>query len=295
MTEPGATESKRRKPTGRARIPQFRGPVLYTVEPRPGDGTDDEANTAQTIARMVEYTTTDSQAPAIREAALTATAGTNDADQAARAIHAWIRSHVAYADDNQYVNGIVPAAQFVQVLIRPVDLLGMPRPAAKCASFSMLTAAMLRAVGIESEFRTIAADPESPELYSHVYVIAYVPAPLAIDASHGPRPGWEAPLAGKSRNWSIERRSGVLGSVDWGEFAAGALQTAEQGAVNILGTRYSVPQIEPGQTYQTRSGYITDTGGVPLSLGTGGISGSTLLLLAVAAVALLFAFSARNQ
>ncbi len=181
--------------------PEFPGVVQFTCEPQ---SDDDELATAQTIGRMRQYALEDSQAPAIRNAARAA-ASEGSARKQAEAIFWWIRRHVRFVQDGTLAAPIAANPDQAEVLIRPVDLLRMPRPSGDCDDFSMLAAAMLRARGIAAEFKTVAADPSDTSRYSHVYVIAHVEdGPLVLDCSHGPWPGWEARAAGKSRIWPID-------------------------------------------------------------------------------------------
>jgi len=53
---------------------------------------------------------------------------------------------------------IAKQPELAEVLIRPVDLLAMRTPSGDCDDFSMLAAAMLRALGIRASFKTAAAD-----------------------------------------------------------------------------------------------------------------------------------------
>jgi hypothetical protein len=174
----------------------FAGAVTYQAIARPAD---DEAATADTIGIMCKVVREDSQDPTVRAiAAAAASSGTDPLT----GVHRWVRSHVRFredADAARSLSGFDPSD--TEVLIRPIDLIRMPQPAGDCDDFSMLTAAMLRALGIRVAFVTIAADPAAPDTYSHVYVSANG---IPVDSSHGPRPGWRAPAAGKSRTWEVD-------------------------------------------------------------------------------------------
>jgi hypothetical protein len=62
-------------------------------------------------------------------------------------------------------------------------------------------AAFLTVFGIPYEFVTVAANPNEPEIFSHVYLYAVLPdgSRLPLDASHGDYPGWQVPSAHVSR------------------------------------------------------------------------------------------------
>jgi hypothetical protein len=310
-TDPAAGHRRR---IGPFRSPDFAAPVLCEIDERP-PGSSDDADTAQTIGYMRRYAIEDSRSPIVRRVALAATAAGGDPRQA---IHRWMREHVRYAPGESFVPWRPdPAAD--QVLIRPVDLLTMPEPAGDCAVFSMLAAAMLRALGIECAYKTVKADPEHPEQFSHVYVMA---GDLAIDGSHGPYAGWEATqgqaVTGAAL-WPLDEGSmHKLADVDmtgWDpEFAAqwalynadtsgaaagagfdwGALLSAGVGdAAKILGTRYAVPQLSPGQTIQTGNSFMTQLpAGIASSIGSGSNLG---LLLGAGALVLLAVLTLGNR
>ena len=244
---------------------------------------DDETRTAQTVGLMARYTREDSTSPIVHRAALDAIAllPERDAAKEAAAVWRWIRDRVTFRDDSDLaaaagISGVDTAT--AEVLIRPVDILTMPHPVGDCDDYSMLAAAMLRALGIPSRFRTIAADQAEPENYSHIYVVAETPeGEIPLDASHGPRPGWQAPAVGKTRDWSIDPMSAGLGFAErpWWQTA---INTGIKTTGNILTTRYAVPPAGtfvsgPEGTYYRQTG----GGGVPyLPLDTGFGLGSML-------------------
>lgn len=82
----------------------------------------------------------------------------------AQAIHDWVLKNIKYVKD---VNG-------VEVLQHPLVTIGQRR-AGDCDDLSMVEAALLGAIGIATQFRTIKADPTRPNEYSHVYLAVYVP------------------------------------------------------------------------------------------------------------------------
>jgi hypothetical protein len=203
---------------------------------------DDELATAQTIALMKLFTLEDAGSPIVRRAAEEAIAALSvrNAMAEAAAVWMWIRRHVRLVSDVELARlAGFPEPEEAEVLIRPVDLLRMPQPQGDCDCQAMLGAAMLRALGIDSEFATIAADPGDPSRYSHVYVLAKMPCgrQVPLDFSHAPGPGWMALSLGKTRVW-YSRRVG-LGAVDWG----GLLKIGTQTTADILKARYGQPPV----------------------------------------------------
>lgn len=271
----------------------FGGPALYTTESRPAGG-DDELITAQTIAHMVRYAIEDSAAPSVEAAAHEAVRQARRQNRRgyAEAIHAWIRAHVRFVEDAELAQGISSDPSQAEVLVRPVDLLAMEDPQGDCDDFSMLCAAMLRAIGIGCAFETVAA--EDPTSYSHVYVIADVGQPLALDCSHGPYPGWEVQPVGKTRVWPIERKPMARGLGSLGDDNTNIFDVISTGitqAGQILGARYAVPQVEPGQTYSnTKTGVVTAQlpyGAAPAVQSTADTGMLFLIIAGVVVVALL--------
>lgn len=254
---------------------------------------DDEAATAQTIAAMRALVDADALAPAVQRAAWRAAAGATTARKRAEDVFWWIKQHVRFVEDAELARPLSGTPDEDEVLVRPIDLLAMPCPAGDCDDFSMLCAAMLRVLGVPSEFVTVAANRKTPEMYSHVYVRAATEDGwLALDCSHGPRPGWECARAGKIRTWPVMTKSNLhgLGDIDWGSI----VETAVKGTTNILQSRYGVP---PTGTYvQTGANgqsvvYRQQPGSAPLDFpatgGVGGLSLTTLLLIAGVLVAVV--------
>jgi len=275
----------------RLRHPQFQGVVQATVYAAPDD---DDAATAQTIALMAQYVREDSRSPIVRRAAAEAAAAAkgNDVAALAAAVWHWVRSRVRFIQDRVPAAAITARPELAELLIRPVDLLTMPEPAGDCDDQSMRWAAMLRALGIETAFRTVAADPQQPQFYSHVYVVAFGPAgEIPLDCSHGPKPGWEVQPAGKVRTWRIEQMQ-KLGAIDWGKILEVGVQTGSE----IAKARFGQP---PAGTYIQRGSDVIfrqPEGSGPFAFpGVGlqvGNQGGSLLLI-IGAVVLLVALTRR--
>lgn len=229
---------------------------------------NDEESTGQTIDWMRRHTLEDFRSAAVRSAAAAATRGRQTPAQAAAGIFEWIKSRIRFRRDSEtaLIAGLDDPSQ-AEVLIRPVDLLAMDQPAEDCDGFAMLTAAMLLAAGIQPEWVTIEADPRFPGQYSHIYTRAVLPdGRLAMDTSHGPRPGWEAPATGKKRTWSMRTGLGE-GTSFWQEIFKQGANTG----LTILSNRYG----QPPPSYQETGPYGTVTirgGGAPSTPGYTGMS-----------------------
>lgn len=96
----------------------------------------------------------------------------------------------------------------LQLLISPDALLEMTKPRGDCAIYTTLICSMLRACGIEYEIVTLAADPNQPDVFGHVFPRAVLPGGrrMSLDASHGSYPGWEVPKEHQIRRqvWSCD-------------------------------------------------------------------------------------------
>lgn len=266
--------------------PQFSTPVRATIHQV--ETNDDEQMTAQTICAMAQYAREDSQSPIVREAASQAADAADSSMPAdvAAAVWAWIRRRVRFQLDSITAAPVTNTPDDAELLIRPVDILTMPQPVGDCDDQAMLCASMLRALGIDSSFKTVAAEPTAPNLYSHVYTIAHTPeGDLALDCSHGPHAGWEVTPAGKTKTWRLEEMP-RLGAIDWGKL----IETGVEAGAKIATSRYAVA---PEGTYIQQGSNVTyrqPSGASALSfpgasLDVGGSSSS--LLLIVGAVVLL--------
>lgn len=147
---------------------------------------------------MVEYAVEDSGASAVRDALRQAlprseyTPATLLAD-----LHRWLRANVQFVEDDDTAAG-AGFGSGNEVLVRPVDLLAMKRRGEDCDGFSMLAAAMILAarrlfsLPFRVFFTTVAANPERPREFSHVYVSVSIDGRMIpFDASHGPYLGWQ--------------------------------------------------------------------------------------------------------
>lgn len=172
--------------TGQTYHPGF-GVVRYETRSLSSD--PDEAVT-QTLQQMAAYATEDAADPAVRKLAAQL-AHPNPATYAA-AVFAMVQQLVTFRPDADTARaasiGGVP--EQTEVLIRPVDLLQMRPPEGDCDDFAMLTAALLIAGNVPAAWAVIAADPQQPGSWTHVYTIALTSPPIALDTSHGDAPGW---------------------------------------------------------------------------------------------------------
>jgi len=250
---------------------------------------DDEIDTGCTLALMAELAREDSTNARVKEAAAEAIsqAPRNPAAWAA-AVWRWVKRNVTLVSDEELARPVLTEPEAKEVLIRPLDLLAMRRPAGDCDDFSMLVASMLDAVGIPSMFVATAPAGERARpgsRYSHVYVEAVLPQGIMpLDASHGPAPAWRPGPQGKRR---VQPVQAGLGAIDWGATITSGIQTAGE----ILKARFAVPPV--GTYIQTPEGtlYRQQPGAAAISFPGAGISGAggnlVLILAGVAGLLLV--------
>ncbi len=187
--------------TGTAYHPAFGEPVEFHAIPL---SRNPETQVAQTIGHMRDAVRADTYAgPILRDSAEMEMTGDPCVDAFWKS-----KSKIKFQQDEDTA---APLRKFlddeaVEVLISPRHLAEMRNPVEDCDGFTSYTAALLRSRGVPCNFATVAADAREPGRYSHVYLACYPPTGrIALDTSHGPYPGWEAPnVYGKKREWPID-------------------------------------------------------------------------------------------
>lgn len=133
--------------------------------------------------------------------------GSTQSRRAAAAAWWWyIKHHVFLREDSDAIAALLNEQDQLELLIAPSVLVRMRRPEEDCDGFTMLACAGLVMLGIPCAIVTIAAEPENPRRWSHVYAIALLDdGTLAFDCSHGDYPGWEVPAERQFRRqaWSM--------------------------------------------------------------------------------------------
>jgi hypothetical protein len=179
-----------------------------------GDDPDEQVRT--TIEMMSRYVREDCQSPAVLQAAqIAAPPGTDPIE----GIFEYVKGLIRFQADERTAEPLsshldkagLSGYPVVEVLIRPRDMLTWQGDTGRsqvgdCDDFSMLTAALLKARGMDASFVTVAADPRLPGQFSHVYVAAYTKdGRVALDTSHGQYAGWEVTEnMSRKEEWPIE-------------------------------------------------------------------------------------------
>ena len=189
---------------------------------------DPDGQVAETIRIMTAYVDADRNSPDVQARAREVLSGA--VMEPVDSVWHHVRNSMRFKNDD-VIHGRVfgkwqPAGMgdVVEVLSRPADTavaVGRGfRPEEDCDGYSTYAAGLLACMGIPCAFATVGADPENPDRYSHVYVVAYPTSGayagqrVAMDCSHGSYSGWECPNRyGKFREWP------VYGRMDWTRLA----------------------------------------------------------------------------
>lgn len=271
-------------------LPWFSAPV--TVDRAAVTG-HSYADTIATLGRMAALIQAGATHPTVQQAAIAAAgAGFDQLGRAARAraVHGFLKARVRFLQDEELVAATarlsgLDLAPDAELLIAPWLLLDMSPAVGDCDDFSMAAGAMLRALGVPVELVIVAADPARPDEFSHVYLYAVLEdgSRMAVDASHGPYAGWEAPRVYRREVWPVlsdirstglngfdpAERRGLYGAglgftlpgastptvaagAGWSNILQNVATAGATTAFSILGTRYGQP--DAGTYIQTAEG-----------------------------------------
>jgi len=123
--------------------------------------------------------------------------GANSTDPAmqAWAVFWFVKHNVKFVVDESPMMRLGEPGQ-QDLLISPSVLIRMDQPQEDCDGFTMLGGALLKSLGVPFVIATIAASPDDPSRWSHVFLLAQTPGGwLPLDISHGTGPGWMVPAA----------------------------------------------------------------------------------------------------
>ncbi len=164
-----------------------------------------DAQIGDTIGWMTAFVRSEAQTPTLRNelGLVRLLCSRGDALCLVENIWRWVWSTCRFVEDAETAAPLeaIGYRDIVEVLVLPSEMIRVRR--GDCDDFSMFVAALLEAAGIPWRFVTVAADPDVPDEFSHVYVMGY-PAgvPVALDASHGRFAGWQAQRVFRRKEWS---------------------------------------------------------------------------------------------
>lgn len=188
-----------------AAIPLF-GSVPTLVREIPASQ-NPESRTQATVIEMIRSLKASVSSEPVGRAVREALRGVNQDDEmeVAHGVFRWIQRKIRFVEDEDLVYRAIGLEGADEALVSPDRLLTMPQPQGDCDDFSQLTCAMLLRAGVKCHLATVAADPEDPSRWSHVYAVMEKKdgSQVPFDASHGTEVGWEAPRYFKRRVWPI--------------------------------------------------------------------------------------------
>lgn len=160
---------------------------------------DSDGATLQTVELMCRYIRESADDDMLQRAAAwlhqSMGGGSDDPAMKAWAVFWFLKHFVRFVVDEAPMFRLGEPNQ-QDLLYSPAVLIRMQDPAGDCDDFTMLGAALLKCLSVPFNIVTIAASPDDPTRWSHVFLMALLPSgPLPLDASHGSGPGWMVPAA----------------------------------------------------------------------------------------------------
>ncbi len=171
---------------------------------------DPDEATKRTVEVMCQQIASSCRAPIVQQTALRSvqqfhggpfykgTDALHDPQAIAVSCWFWAKHNIAFEHHEELFRSWLPEdAGQLQLLIAPDVLVRMERKRGDCAIFTELICAFLKCLGVPFEIVPAAVNPDEPGIFSHVYPRAVLSngSRLALDASHGPYPGWKVPTA----------------------------------------------------------------------------------------------------
>ncbi len=157
---------------------------------------DGDAGVARTVAWMRALAKGNEGAshPLVRAASINATRGLDAHDKAGHinGVMSWVKTNIEFR------------GEYKEMLQSPVVTLQMG--AGDCDCHSTLVAAMLRAIGFNTRFRTVASDPGDPGTFTHIFAEVECPPGSnnwqALDTTvDGAYPGWQPENVFRDHAW----------------------------------------------------------------------------------------------
>ena len=182
--------------------PDFGQVVNYAFERIPDDP---DGQVRATINRIRQYIREDAKSPIIQQQACRIAADPINGVWAQKP-NIRFRQDADIAEDLQTDD--TRKHGIIESLIRPADqamlIQTLGQGVEDCDGYTQYAACILTALGIPCTLATVAADPDNPREFSHIYVVAYWKGKrIPLDLSHGPAPGWECPNT-RIQEWPVQ-------------------------------------------------------------------------------------------
>ena len=166
--------------------------------------------TQQTVEEMCRQIQAAAEDPAIRAIASRIGSRHDGPIQRAAACWYWCKRNLKFKHHGEQFEAwskeLGDPRTKLQLLIAPDVLVRMKRMEGDCAIYTMMLCALLECLGIQWRIVTMAVDPHTPELFTHVCARAVLPGGKleTLDASHGDYPGWCVPKEHILREWTFD-------------------------------------------------------------------------------------------
>jgi hypothetical protein len=212
--------------------------------------------------------------PALRALAITIVQGTAARDDYAQAaaIFEWVKQNIEFR------------GEYDELLQTP--LVTAQLQAGDCDDHATLVMALLRAIGIQSDFVTVATDPTDPDQqFSHVFTSAWIrnkqawlPLDTTVDRSY---PGWQPERITRVQVWGERGLGDTAGAIS-------NVLTQVQPLTNALQERIAYGSNPSGTAYiQTPSGQRYVLGG--------GFANPGLIVLGLLGLGAILAFGHKGR
>lgn len=193
QADPPADWTQPLKPVSKSVVAASAGVIIKEKIPA---ASDTDTSTKQTIQKMCEYIDAGVTDDACRwwaaQAVQRYAAGSKDPAHMCWGVWWLVKHAVKFAKDEPRLFA-VGEPEALDLLIAPAVLVREKAPKEDCDGFTMLVCCLLKILGVQSVIVTVAADPDDPGRWSHVFPMALVNGGLPLDASHGKFPGWMVP------------------------------------------------------------------------------------------------------
>lgn len=155
------------------------------------------------------------------------------------ALYQWVQGHIRYTKDPVTKEKLYPPQELLKIR------------AGDCDDIAMLLGALAIALGYPARLVTVAANPDFPEDFSHVFTEVEIPAGsgswVAVDAAR-PNSGFglQPPVYFRRRAWSLTddtsqdmkgacRLNGLSDGIDWGSILSQSIAQTPQIIATVEG------------------------------------------------------------
>lgn len=230
-----------------------------SIDIRSTDPNNSDKSVSDTIGMMGVHANNATASPQIANALTQARINEKDSeDSIISKVFSFIKRKVKFVEDESQLSYLFSIPNSKELLITPPVLLTMNNPRGDCDDFSMLACSMLMACGIKCDFKTIAADENLPEQFTHVYcqVTTSDGRKIPFDASHGKEVGWETNKRFREMVWPIINWKGLSGMP---KFTSGPIGPAKSHVHALNGLGRAIAQ-GLGDYFDDEGNYIQSGG-----------------------------------